>query len=77
MYFCSSWSNLNGYSPNFTSITATGTCITVVSWLHDTDPFPGPSDVFFSAFYPAMLVAALYHITVELIASVSKPIIEI
>jgi diguanylate cyclase (GGDEF)-like protein/PAS domain S-box-containing protein len=36
----------------------TGTLITVHSWLHGTDPFPGPSDVFFSAFYPAMLVAA-------------------
>jgi diguanylate cyclase (GGDEF)-like protein/PAS domain S-box-containing protein len=39
-----------------------GTCVTVVSWLRGIDPFPGPSDVFFSAFYPAMLVAALYHI---------------
>ena len=36
-----------------------GTLITVYSWLHGADPFPGPSDVFFSAFYPAMLVAAL------------------
>jgi hypothetical protein len=35
-----------------------GTLITVHSWLHDADPFPGPSDIFFSAFYPAMLVAA-------------------
>ena len=37
----------------------TGTLITVHSWLHGIDPFPGVSDVFFSAFYPAMLVAAL------------------
>jgi diguanylate cyclase (GGDEF)-like protein/PAS domain S-box-containing protein len=37
----------------------TGTLITVHSWFHGIDPFPGPSDVFFSAFYPAMLVAAL------------------
>ncbi|HEY0340646.1 MAG TPA: hypothetical protein VGC34_07580, partial [Steroidobacteraceae bacterium] len=37
----------------------TGTVITVVSWLHGVDPFPGWSDVFFSAFYPAMLIAAL------------------
>jgi diguanylate cyclase (GGDEF)-like protein/PAS domain S-box-containing protein len=37
----------------------TGTLITVHSWLHGVDPFPGPSDIFFSAFYPAMLVAAL------------------
>ena len=36
-----------------------GTAITVHSWLHGADPFPGPSDIFFSAFYPAMLVAAL------------------
>ena len=36
-----------------------GTVITVISWFHGADPFPGPSDVFFSAFYPAMLVAAL------------------
>jgi len=35
-----------------------GTLITVHSWFHDADPFPGPSDIFFSAFYPAMLVAA-------------------
>lgn len=36
-----------------------GTLITVSSWLHGIDPFPGVSDVFFSAFYPAMLVAAV------------------
>lgn len=36
-----------------------GTLITVSSWLHGVDPFPGVSDVFFSAFYPAMLVAAV------------------
>lgn len=36
-----------------------GTVITVVSWLHQIDPFPGPSDILFSAFYPAMLLAAL------------------
>ena len=35
-----------------------GTLITVGSWLRGVDPFPGPADVFFSAFYPAMLVAA-------------------
>ncbi len=37
----------------------TGTLIAVHSWLHGTDPFPGPADIFFSAFYPATLVAAL------------------
>jgi diguanylate cyclase (GGDEF)-like protein/PAS domain S-box-containing protein len=36
-----------------------GTLITVSSWLRGFDPFPGPSDLFFTAFYPAMLVAAL------------------
>jgi diguanylate cyclase (GGDEF)-like protein/PAS domain S-box-containing protein len=36
-----------------------GTVITVSSWLRDVDPFPGPADLFFCAFYPAMLVTAL------------------
>jgi diguanylate cyclase (GGDEF)-like protein/PAS domain S-box-containing protein len=36
-----------------------GTLIAVTSWLSGHDPFPGPADVFFCAFYPAMLVAAL------------------
>jgi len=27
--FCSSWETLNGYSPNFTSIAPSGTCVTV------------------------------------------------
>ncbi|MDB6108027.1 MAG: putative signaling protein [Gammaproteobacteria bacterium] len=36
-----------------------GTVITVSSWLRDVDPFPGPADLFFCAFYPAMLVASL------------------
>ena len=36
-----------------------GTLITVVSWLHDKDPFPGPSDLFFLSFYAAILVSAL------------------
>jgi diguanylate cyclase (GGDEF)-like protein/PAS domain S-box-containing protein len=45
----------------------TGTLITIVSWLHGIDPFPGPSDVFFSSFYPAMLVAALLLIRAEAI----------
>src|SRR5262249_2972419 len=35
-----------------------GTLIPVSSWLHGIDPFPGVSDVFFSTFYPAMIVAA-------------------
>ncbi len=36
-----------------------GTLISVYSWLHDRDPFPGPSDVFYLAFYAAMLVGTL------------------
>ncbi len=34
-----------------------GTSIGVISWLHDVDPFPGPADVFYLAFYPFFLVA--------------------
>ncbi|HZF15587.1 MAG TPA: EAL domain-containing protein [Steroidobacteraceae bacterium] len=34
-----------------------GTGIGVISWLHDQDPFPGPADVFYLAFYPFFLVA--------------------
>jgi len=36
----------------------TGTAITIVSWLNNIDPFPGPADLPFSAFYPAMMLAA-------------------
>jgi diguanylate cyclase (GGDEF)-like protein/PAS domain S-box-containing protein len=36
-----------------------GTLISVYSWLHDRDPFPGPSDLFFLVFYAAMLVGSL------------------
>ena len=39
-----------------------GTVIATGSWLFDRDPFPGPSDVFCIAFYPAVFVAALYLI---------------
>jgi diguanylate cyclase (GGDEF)-like protein/PAS domain S-box-containing protein len=35
-----------------------GTSIGVVSWLNDHDPFPGPADVFYLAFYPFFIVAA-------------------
>ena len=34
-----------------------GTSIGVNAWLHDRDPFPGPSDVFYLAFYPFLGVA--------------------
>jgi hypothetical protein len=37
----------------------TGTLITVSSGLRGLDPFPGPADLFYCAFYPAMLIAAL------------------
>ena len=36
-----------------------GTLISMADWLRDIDPFPGVSDIFFIAFYPAMLVATL------------------
>ncbi|MGP8033351.1 MAG: putative bifunctional diguanylate cyclase/phosphodiesterase [Steroidobacteraceae bacterium] len=36
-----------------------GMNIAVVSWLLGHDPFPGPADIFFGAFYPAMAAAAL------------------
>src|ERR1700683_5098713 len=39
-----------------------GTVIATGSWLFDRDPFPGPSDVFCIAFYPAVFLAALYLI---------------
>jgi len=35
-----------------------GTIISVNSWLHGKDPFPGPGDVFFLSFYGAMLVGS-------------------
>src|SRR3984957_19030545 len=41
---------------------STGPVIGTVSWLFDRDPFPGPSDIFCLAFYPAAFVAALYLI---------------
>ena len=34
-----------------------GTSIGVISWLHDVDPFPGPADIFYLAFYPFFMVA--------------------
>jgi diguanylate cyclase (GGDEF)-like protein/PAS domain S-box-containing protein len=36
-----------------------GTIISQSAWLRGQDPFPGPADLFFCAFYPAMLAAAL------------------
>jgi diguanylate cyclase (GGDEF)-like protein/PAS domain S-box-containing protein len=36
-----------------------GTLYSQASWLAGVDPFPGPADVFFCLFYPAMLVASL------------------
>jgi diguanylate cyclase (GGDEF)-like protein/PAS domain S-box-containing protein len=40
----------------------TGTVISSTAWLFGVDPFPGPADVFFMAFYPALLIAALFLI---------------
>ncbi len=34
-----------------------GTSIGINAWLHDRDPFPGPSDFFYLAFYPFLGVA--------------------
>ena len=34
-----------------------GTVIGVNSWLHGRDPFPGPADIFYVAFYPAFFAA--------------------
>jgi len=36
-----------------------GTFIGVSSWLRGQDPFPGPADIFYSAFYPALAASAL------------------
>ena len=36
-----------------------GTVIALTDWLRGMDPFPGPADAFYCAFYPAMLAAAL------------------
>ena len=44
-----------------------GTLITVQSWLHGKDPFPGPADLLFLTFYAAMLVAALQLIQAAVI----------
>src|SRR3569833_620042 len=39
-----------------------GTLITVHSWLRDEDPFPGPSDLCFLAFYAAIFVGSVHLI---------------
>ena len=36
-----------------------GTTIGVNSWLHGRDPFPGPADIFYVTFYPAIFGALL------------------
>ncbi len=36
-----------------------GTAIGVSSWLQGQDPFPGPADIFYCAFYPALAAASL------------------
>ena len=41
---------------------AVGNATATSAWLHGIDPFPGPADFFFCAFYPALLAAALYQI---------------
>jgi len=39
-----------------------GTVIGVSSWLQGQDPFPGPADIFYCAFYPVLALAALAFI---------------
>src|SRR5579872_6854 len=39
-----------------------GSELSVASWLRDRDPFPGISDIFFVAFYPAVFAASFYLI---------------
>jgi diguanylate cyclase (GGDEF)-like protein/PAS domain S-box-containing protein len=39
-----------------------GTAIGVSSWLQGQDPFPGPADIFYCAFYPVLALAALSFI---------------
>ena len=39
-----------------------GTVIGVSSWLQGQDPFPGPADIFYSAFYPLLALASLAFI---------------
>ena len=36
-----------------------GVAIGTISWLRGHDPFPGPADIFFCAFYPVLAAAAL------------------
>ena len=36
-----------------------GVMIGISSWLQGLDPFPGPADIFYCLFYPALTVAAL------------------
>jgi diguanylate cyclase (GGDEF)-like protein/PAS domain S-box-containing protein len=39
-----------------------GTSIAVVTWLRGHDPFPGPPDIFYIAFYPAFFIGVLFLI---------------
>ncbi|HEV7432645.1 MAG TPA: EAL domain-containing protein [Steroidobacteraceae bacterium] len=39
-----------------------GTLVCVYSWMHERDPFPGPADYFFVAFYPFFMVAVGFMI---------------
>jgi diguanylate cyclase (GGDEF)-like protein/PAS domain S-box-containing protein len=46
-----------------------GMSIAVGSWFLGVDPFPGPADVFFGAFYLAMAAAALFLIRAAAVAA--------
>src|SRR2546430_14940502 len=39
-----------------------GTAIGTVSWLRGHDPFPGPADIMFLAFYPGLAAAVVFLI---------------
>lgn len=39
-----------------------GTTVGVYSWMHERDPFPGPADFFYIAFYPFFMVAVGFMI---------------
>ena len=39
-----------------------GVAIGTISWLRGHDPFPGPADLFYCAFYPVLAAAALFLI---------------
>jgi hypothetical protein len=39
-----------------------GVAIGTISWLQGHDPFPGPADIFYCAFYPVLAAGAVFLI---------------